>query len=184
MKEFWADAGYHFSQIWAGWTIKAPLSVLAGFYSGFLNGDWFMFITFCCMTFLDVMLGSWLAVKRRRFDPRLFGKWVVKVLVHFAVIFIVGVCIRSILVPIGSHFPLLDLFLGLLICTEGLSVLKNMRRLGMSVPRLATRILTGVQDKAEKKATDFFSQPENDRRRAPMPEPCGEPGGKAYDDQD
>ena len=97
-------------------------------------------------------------------------------------IFVVGLAIRSILEPLGISFPLLDLFLGMLICTEALSILKNMQRLGLPVPKLATRILADVQEKAERKATDFFSRPENDRRRRPRPETGGHMEG-TYDEQ-
>lgn len=180
MKEFWLDMGYYFSQIWVGWNVKAPLAIMTGFYSGYLNGDWLMFIVFCLMTLFDVLLGSWLALKRRCFDPRLFGKWVLKVLVHFAVILVVAVCIKSILAPLGVKFPLLDLFLGFLICTEGLSVLKNMRRLGWPVPKAAVRIVAGLQSEADRKAAAFFKRPENDRRGKAKPD--SDASGKAYEE--
>ena len=143
-----------------------------------------MLLIFSAMIFVDLIFGTWLAAKRRRFDVRLFGRWVVKVGTHFFVILIVGLSIRPVLEPLGIKFPLLDLFLGMLICTEGLSVLKNMRRLGLPVPKMAIKLLTDAHEKAERKAADFFSRPENDRRRSPRPEPCGPATGDAYDEQD
>ena len=119
------------------------------------------------MIVIDLLFGTWLAIRRERFDLRLFGRWVVKVGTHFFVIFIVGLAIRSILEPLCISFPLLDLFLGLLICTEALSILKNMQRLGLPVPRLATRLLADMREQAEAKAAVFFSRPENDRRKQP-----------------
>lgn len=182
MKELWFQATYFFSQIWAGmWPVKAPLSLAVGFYSGHLGGDWVLLLVFSAMIVTDLAFGTWLAVKRRRFDLRLFGRWVVKVGTHFFVIAVVGVTIRSILGPLSLNLPLLDLFLGLLICTEALSILKNMRRLGLPVPKLAVKLIGDVQTKAEQKVDNFFNRPENDRRR-PRPEPGPEPAGKAYDD--
>ncbi len=128
--------------------------------------------------------GPWLAVTRRRFDVRLFGQWVIKVGTHFLVILIVGLSIRSVLEPLGVQFPLLDLFLGMLICTEGISILKNMRRLGLPVPKIAARMLADIQDKAEQRAALFFSRPENDRRKTPRPESCGPVEGRGDDEQD
>jgi toxin secretion/phage lysis holin len=183
MKELWVQASYFFSQIWAGMLpVKAPLSLALGFYSGYLGGDWLLLLVFTAMIVIDLVFGTWLAIRRQRFEVRLFGRWVVKAGTHFFVIAVVGVAIRSILEPLSISFPLLDLFLGLLICTEALSVLKNMKRLGLPVPRLAARILTDAQGKAEKLAEDFFSRPENDRRRRPRAELDPAPGGKAFDD--
>jgi toxin secretion/phage lysis holin len=184
VKEVWAQANYYFSQIWDGWALKVPLATLAGLYTDHTGGKWALLVIFSGMIAVDLFFGTWLAAKRRCFNVRLFGRWVVKAGTHFFVIYIVGVAVRSILEPLGISFPLLDLFLGMLICTETLSVLKNMRRLGLPVPRLATRILTDVQDKAERKAADFFSRPENDRRRSPRPETGGHSGGAYDDDQD
>ena len=183
MKEVWLQANYYFSQIWDGWLIKILLAAVPGFYSGHLNGDWALLLIFSAMIFVDLIFGTWLAIKRRAFDVRLFGRWVVKVGTHFFVILIVGLSIRSILEPLGVRFPLLDLFLGMLICTEGLSILKNMRRLGLPVPKLAIKLLTDAQDKAEGKAADFFRRPDNDRRRSPRPG-IGGHSDKDYDDQD
>ena len=173
MKEVWFQANYYFSQIWDGWPIKILLAAAPGFYSGHLGGDWALLLIFSAMIAIDLVFGTWLAIKRRAFDVRLFGRWVVKVGTHFFVILIVGLSIRSVLEPLGVRFPLLDLFLGMLICTEGLSILKNMRRLGLPVPNLAIKLLTDAQDKAEQKTADFFSRPDNDRRRSPRPETGG-----------
>ena len=183
MKELWMQSTYYFWQIWDGWMLKVPLATVAGFYTGHLGGDWVLLLIFSAMIVIDLVFGTWLAIRRRHFDVRLFGRWVVKVGTHFFVIFIVGLAIRSILEPLSIGFPLLDLFLGMLICTEALSVLKNMQRLGLPVPRLATRMLTDIQGQAERKAADFFSQPGNDRRKMPRPETCGK-SGKAYDTED
>jgi toxin secretion/phage lysis holin len=183
MKEIWAQSNYYFSQIWNGWMLKVPLSTVAGFYTGHLGGDWVLLLVFSAMIFVDLVFGTWLAIKRKLFDVRLFGRWVVKVGTHFFVIFVVGLAIRSILEPLSIDFPLLDLFLGMLICTEALSILKNMQRLGLPVPKLATRILADIQDKAEQKATDFFNQPENDRRKSPREETGRDAGGKSCDGQ-
>lgn len=186
MKELWFQVNHYFSQIWAGWPIKLPIAALGGFYTGYLGGDGRLVLAFLAMIVIDLLLGTWLAVRLRRFDVRLFGRWVLKVGTHFAVILIVGVAIRAVLEPMGIKFPLLDLFLGLLICTEALSIVKNMGRLGLPVPRLATKILTNIQQAGDRKAAEFFSQPQNDRRRRPRPEaeavPC--PEGKAYDELD
>lgn len=183
MKELWFQATYFFSQIWADmWPVKAPLSLAVGFYSDYLGGDRGLLLIFSVMIAVDMFFGSWLAIKLRRFDVRLFGRWVVKVLTHFTIIGVVGATIRSILGPLSLNFPLLDLFLGLLICTEALSILKNMRRLGLPVPKLAAKILTNVQTRAEQKVDNFFNRPENDRRKRPRSDPCPEPTGKAYDD--
>lgn len=166
MKDLGAQALHFFSQIWVDpWPIKVPFSMAVGFYSGYLGGTGWCLLAFTAMIVADLLFGTWLAVKRRRFDLRLFGRWVVKVGTHFFVIAVVGIAIRSILDPLSISFPLLDLFLGLLICTEALSILKNMKKLGLPVPRLATRILTDVQQQAEARAADFFSRPENDRRK-------------------
>lgn len=170
MKEIWVQSNYYFSQTWDGWAIKVMLAAVPGFYSAHLGGDWVMLLLFSAMVVIDLTFGTWLAIKRSRFEVRLFGRWVVKVGTHFFVIFIVGLSIRSILEPLGIRFPLLDLFLGMLICTEGLSVLKNMQRLGLPVPKLAIKLLSDAQDKAEQKTTDFFSRPENDRRRNNRPD--------------
>ena len=167
MKEVWFQAGYYFSQIWDGWMFKIPLATVAGFYTGHLSGDWVLLLIFSAMIGIDLIFGTWLAVRRQRFDVRLFGRWVVKVGTHFFVIFIVGLAIRSILEPLSISFPLLDLFLGMLICTEALSILKNMQRLGLPVPRLAINLLTEAREKGEQKAADFFKRPENDRRKYP-----------------
>jgi len=182
MKDLWFQASYFFGQIWEGlWPVKAPLSLALGFYSGYLGGDWVLLIAFTGMIVIDLAFGTWLAIRKQCFEVRLFGRWVVKVGTHFFVIVIVGVAIRAILEPLSISFPLLDLFLGLMICTEALSVLKNMKRLGLPVPRMATRILSDVQCQAERRAEDFFSRPENDRRKQPRPEPETEPTGEAYD---
>lgn len=163
MKELWAQSSYYFSQVWEGWPIKILLVAVPGLF-GRLGGDWELLLIFSVMVAIDLILGTWLAIKRHRFEMRLFGRWVVKVGTHFFVIFIVGLSIRSILEPLSIGFPLLDLFLGMLICTEGLSILKNMRRLGLPVPKLAVKLLSEAQEKAEQKTADFFSRPENDRR--------------------
>ncbi|MDR2947294.1 MAG: phage holin family protein [Candidatus Adiutrix sp.] len=176
------DALYFLSQVWQGWSIKIPLSALAAFYTKQLGGgDAALLWIFSGMIFADLALGTCLAVKRRRFNYHKFCRWVIKVGTHFSVIIVVGLGLRSILEPLGIDFPLLDLFMGMLICTEALSILKHMQRLGLPVPKLAARILTDVQARAENEAADFFSRPENDRRRGPRPEP-DEGSGKAYDD--
>ena len=127
MRELTFQIGYYLSQIFAGWSFKVPVSAAAGFYAGHLGGDWVLFLIFCLMMAVDLLFGSCLAFKRRRFDPRLFGRWVIKALTHFAVIVIVALAAHSILGPLQINFPLLDLFLGPLICTEALSTLKNMK---------------------------------------------------------
>lgn len=180
MRELWFHVNYCFSQIWDGWPVKVLLSAAPGLYLGHLGGDWVLLLIFSAMIVIDLIFGSWLAIKRHRFDVRLFGRWVVKVGTHFLVIFIVGLSIRSVLDPLGVEFPLLDLFLGMLICTEGLSILKNMRRLGLPVPRLAIKLLAQAQDKGEQKTADFFNQPDNDRRR-PRAGCTPESAGKVYD---
>lgn len=168
MKDLWFQVGHFFSQIWSGlWPVKAPFSLAVGFYSGYLGGDGVLLIVFSAMIVVDLFFGTLLAFLCRRFDPKLFGRWVVKALTHFAVIVIVGFAAKSILGPLQINFPLLDLFLGLLICTEALSILRNMQRLGLPVPRLATRLLADMREQAEAKAAVFFSRPENDRRKQP-----------------
>ena len=181
MGGFVFQVGYYFSQVWAGWSFRVAVSVAAGFYAGRLGGDLVLFLIFCFMMAVDLLFGTCLAFKRRRFYRRKFGQWVVKALTHFAVIVIVGFAAQSILGPLGINFPLLDLFLGLLICTEALSILKNMQRLGLPVPKIATRLIADIQDQAEQKAKDFFSRPENDRRHRPRTA-SEEPMGEAYDE--
>ena len=166
LKEIWIQANYFFGQIWDGlWPVKAPLSLVMAFYSSYLGGDWLLMLVFTGMIVIDLAFGTWLAVKLRRFEVRFFGRWVVKAGTHFFVILIVGLAIKSVLEPLSISFPLLDLFLGLLICTEAFSVLKNMRNLGLPVPNLATRILADVQTRAEQTAEDFFRLPGGDRQR-------------------
>ena len=167
MKELAIQIAYYFSQIWTGWSVKMPFALVTGLYTGYLGGDWLLFLIFFFMVGLDLCLGTCLAIRRKRFDPRLFGLWVVKVLTHCTVIVIVGLAVKSLLGPLSINFPLLDLFLGLLICTDALSILKNMQRLVLPVPRLATRLLADMREQAEAKAAVFFSRPENDRRKQP-----------------
>ena len=184
MKDLWFQVGHFFSQIWSGlWPVKAPFSLPVGCYSGVLGGEGVLLIVFSAMIVVDLFLGILLAFLCSRLDPMRFGRWVVTALIHSAVTGSAGVAAKSSLGPLQINFPLLDLFLGLLICTEALSILRNMQRLGLPVPKLATRILTDVQYQAEQRAADFFSRPENDRRRQPRGEVCEEPArGKAYDD--
>mgnify|MGYP003623255281 FL=1 len=83
---------------------------------------------------------------------------------------IIALAARSILGPLKINLPVVDLFLGLLICTEALSILKKMQRLGLPVPKVAARLLADMRQGAEERARHFFSRPENDRRRNPTSE--------------
>jgi phage-related holin len=160
------QVSYYLGQIWAGWQVKVPLSFLAGLYVNHLGGDAVALLTWFVMVVVDLAFGTWLAVRRRRFDVRAFGRWAVKVGTHCLVITVAGLAFRSVLQPMGlPHIPLLDLTLGLLVCTEALSILKNMQRLGLPVPKVVVRVIGTLQDKAEAKVENFFSAPANDRRR-------------------
>ena len=158
---------HYFTQIWAGWQVKLPLSLLAGFYTDHLGGDAVALVTWFAMIVIDLFFGTWFALKSRRFDVKSFGFWVIKLGTHSVVIIIAGAAFRSVLTPLGLNFPLLNLALGILVCTEALSIFKNMDRLGLPVPNLVVRFIDGLKSKAENQAEDFFSRPENNRRRPP-----------------
>ncbi|MDL2226985.1 phage holin family protein [Deltaproteobacteria bacterium OttesenSCG-928-M10] len=169
LKDLAFQVTYYFGQIWAGWQVKVPLSIFTGFYVNHLGGDAAALVTWFSLVVVDLAFGAWLAVRRRRFDVRAFGRWAVKVATHCLVIIIAGLAFRSVLLPMGLTIPLLDLTLGLLVCTEALSILKNMQRLGLPVPKLAVRLIGGLSGKAEDKIEDFFNRPANDRRRPQRP---------------
>lgn len=148
--------GYYLAQAWSGWPIKIPLATLGSLYATYIGGDWIFLLIYFVFFTLDLLFGTWLAIKEERFELRRFSEWVVKVGSHFFTIFVVGISLKSILGPLNVTFSWLDLCIGLLICTEAASILKRMHELGLPVPKIAVKLLSHAQLKAERAAEDLL----------------------------
>lgn len=154
LREIMLDAWYYLSQLGGGWNIKVPLAALAGFYTTTLNGDWLMVTGFYILTFVDLVFGTVVAIQRRQFSVRRFGKWIIKVGTYTACIVMVGFAHTSVIRMSDMRIPILDGFLIVLITTEIMSIFCNISKAGLTVPPFALKLVSSIHDKT----TDSLSQ--------------------------
>ena len=146
------DLVYYFSQIWAGWPIKATVGAgvccLASLYTNFFYGNAVLVLLWLLLVTVDLLLGVGVALQRHKFTLVRLKKFVAKVFAHAVTIGIMGLLNHALSAAFGMEMPILNWFMCVLLCTEGASILVNMDKLGWPVPKIAHKIISKMDKKA------------------------------------
>lgn len=146
------DVAYYIAQIWAGWQIKGAVSAVIAacstFYTGCFFGNWALFCIWVLFMTVDLGLGAALAIKKGQFTMVRFRKFITKAGTHVAIIALFGFLNHSFSSTAGTALPITDWFLCMLLCSEALSILSNMDKLGLPVPPVARRVIAIMHRKA------------------------------------
>lgn len=170
IREILLDAWYYLSQLGAGWPFKAPLAAFATFYTTTLGGDWLMMSGFYILTFVDLIFGTVVAIQRRQFSVRRFGKWVLKVCTYTACIIMVGFVNTSISRTGDFGAPFLNGVLVVIITTEVMSVFCNMDKAGLPVPAWLVKLISNIHEKTTDTLNQACGSKKDDDQGGP-PEP-------------
>lgn len=139
---------YYNAQVLSGWQVKIPLATLGSIYSTYIGGDVGIVILFLVAIFLDLVFGSWLAIKNKCFDPHQFGLWILKVCSYLAIVLLLGATLRSMVGNLTVELRFMEWIFGGLILTELLSIIRKMHLLGIPVPKSIVALITMAQRRA------------------------------------
>ena len=160
---------YHMDRLLDHWPFKLLLSPFMVFYGSILGGNGKLLLFFYVSLLLDLLLGAVAAGLAGKFSPARFGGWVVKAVTYTLCIFLVGMVSQAVAEIIGVNW-LLDAFMGVMVITEVLSVLRNMAELGWPVPPIAVRLAAKAQSQAGHKLDELLGAKPPDPPVAPQPE--------------
>ena len=115
----------------------------------FNNGDPVLGLLLVTMMCLDLAIGLSRSLYKREFNIKDLGKGICKYPLYFVYVFLVAAMDMSINRPLGTDFPILNLFLGYMSASETCSIIRNLHRLGLNPPPLLMVIVEGGRDKVE-----------------------------------
>ncbi len=113
------------------WVVKIFSGTIGFFVADFMKTDLLkIFSTLAILTIIDFVLGTASAIKNKKFEIKSFTKIIYKLIVYFLII---SATFFSSLISPNLNF-VMDLILLFLSSNELISILKNVKRIGVNIP--------------------------------------------------
>ena len=131
------------------YTLKMIISITGAAYADMSGGEPKLLTALLLVLGFDIFFGMLRAIKDHEFSLHGLQHGVVKLLTYCLTIFLVCVISGAANTSFGMNMHIQDFFMFYMLTTEVLSILRNMKRIGLPVPGLVERIAMGAQHKSE-----------------------------------
>ena len=154
----WLAMTDHADKAASGWALKLTFCPAVVLYNEMLGGDKYILLWLYGLFFLDLLAGSFSALKRRVFSIRRFEGWAVKLATYTVSILLVGMINGSIQRGWGFNPHLLDTVVTFLLVSEALSILENLHEAGCPVPPAILRIIGKIGSRAQSRLDKMLDE--------------------------
>ena len=145
------DWAYYVQTLSSGGYIKGLIACCTWFAS--LTGIAIEVYAIClCLCVVDMVLGTYAAIRQGRFSLRIFQRGVMKFIVY-GVYILVAAAVQIVLSrTISIEVPMVGWIIAYLGANDALSIMANARNLGWPMPKLFQTIIVRVNHGVEKQA--------------------------------